>query len=488
MRKSFKTFVHPILLFTSYIFMVGAAFCIPSFILSFNEAGHTTITFGVASLLFLLISLISYRNVSRSQFSVSAQQLYLVTLSSWLALAIVGTIPLYIGLPNISFVDAFFEAMSGITTTGSTVLSGLDSMPQSMLLWRGVLQWIGGIGIIVLGVAVLPFLRVGGMRLFATESSDWSDKSLPKAQAFMQSIGAIYIGLTLFACICYWLAGMDLFDAVVHAMTSLATGGYSNHDASMGYFNDKPVILWLGSIFMLLGALPFSLYVLFLHGKKEHLLRDMQVRGFLTFVLIVIVLFSFERAIISDLPVFQIVTHVAFNVISIITTTGYASDDYTRWGAYSSVIFFYIMFIGGCSGSTSGAAKFFRFQMAFMILRNHLHLMRHPHAIYPLRFNGKNIPDDITRSIVAFSFFFAITIAVLALALSLTGLDFDTSLSAAATAVTNVGPGIGSIVGPAGNFSSLSDTAKWLLCIGMLVGRLEVMTVIVIFSRTFWKV
>ncbi|WP_167631875.1 TrkH family potassium uptake protein [Mariprofundus ferrooxydans] len=488
MNQHTMAFLRPIMTVMAFVLMMGAALCVPSISLVGHEGLHTAHSFIYSAIAFAVTGAVLFLIFRAERFEVSSQQLYLITVFSWLLFALIGSIPLYFGLHGLSFTDAFFESISGITTTGSTVLERLDTMPRSILLWRGILQWIGGIGVIVVGIAILPYLRVGGMRMFSTESSDWSDKTLHHAQTFIQNISLIYFTFTLLACLLYWLAGMSLFDAVVHSMTTLSTGGYANHDSSMGYFNDYPLILWISSVFMLLGSLPFSLFVGAAHGKWRELVHDSQVRGFIVFVTILILLFSIERTINSHLNFFQVLTHVTFNVVSVITTTGYASDDYSLWGPYAVIIFFYIMFVGGCSGSTAGSMKFFRFQVAFILLRNQLHLMRHPSAVYPLKYNGRLLSDDIVRSIVAFSFYFVFTIAAIALFLSLTGLDFITSLSAAATAVTNVGPGLGETVGPAGNFSSLSDAAKWILCAGMLIGRLEIMTVIVVFTRTFWRI
>jgi len=414
MNQHAVAFLRPILTVIAFVFMLGAVLCLPSLSLVIFEGKQTLHSFLYSAFAFVAVGTLLFSFFRPAQFEVSSQQLYLITVFSWIVLAVIGTLPLYFGLPGLSFADAFFESMSGITTTGSTVLEQLDTMPHSILLWRGMLQWVGGIGVIVIGIAILPYLRVGGMRMFSTESSDWSDKTLHHAQAFIQNIGLIYFTFTLLACLLYWLAGMSLFDAVVHAMTTLSTGGYANHDSSMGYFNDYPAILWISSVFMLLGSLPFSLFVSAMHGKWRLLLQDSQVLGFLAFVTILILLFSIERTLNSHLNFFQVLTHVTFNVISVISTTGYASDDYTQWGPYAVIIFFYIMFVGGCSGSTAGSMKFFRFQVAFILLRNQLHLMRHPSALYPLKYNGRRISDDIVRSIVAFSFYFAFTIAFIA--------------------------------------------------------------------------
>ena len=480
--------LHPIILVLSFVLMLTAGMTLSPDLLAIDESSRVLDAFLLTGGVCVLLSLLGFAASLGQEFQVSSKQLYLITVSSWCLFAIVGAAPLYLALPSLSFTDAFFESMSGITTTGSTVLMGLDSMPHSLLLWRGILQWVGSIGIIMLGIAILPFLRIGGMRLFSTESSDWSSKSLPRAHTLIQNIGIVYIGITLLACISYHLAGMGFFDAIVHAMSTVSTGGFSNYDASVGYFGDNRPILWVGSLFMLLGALPFGLYVSAMRGKPELLWTDSQVRGFLAFVLLIVLVLSTERVLHSNLSFFDAMTHATFNIVSIITTTGYVSEDYTLWGSYAVVVFFYLMFVGGCSGSTAGAIKVFRFQIAFILLRNQLHLMRHPHAVFLTKYNGREVGDDIIRSIVAFTFYFAFTIAVLTFFLSLTGLNFLTSFSASVTAVTNVGPGLGNVVGPSGNFSSLSDMAKWLLSAGMLLGRLEIMTVLVLFTRTFWKI
>lgn len=479
--------LRPIILVQTFVLLLAAGIAIPPLVLAYFIDTTTIRAFIWVEVISIGLALTCYALTRRETFAVSSKQLYLITVTSWCTFALVGSVPLYEALPGLSFTDAFFESMSGITTTGSTVLTGLDIMPMSILLWRGFLQWIGGIGIIVLAIAILPFLRVGGMRLFSTESSDWSGKSAPRAQILIRNIGLIYITLTLMAALTYWASGMGPFDAVVHAMTTLSTGGYANYDASMGHFKDSPTILWAATLFMILGALPFLLYTPLFQGKARPLIGDKQVRGFILFILTLAVFLSFERTINGQIPFFQALTQVTFNIVSIITTTGYASEDYTQWGDWAIVVFFYLMFVGGCSGSTTGSIKFFRYQIALVMLRQQLHLMRHPGGVFTSKYNDRVVTDDIIRSIIAFSFFFALTIAVIALLLSLTGLDFVTSLSAATTAVTNVGPGLGNVVGPSGSFASLTETAKWTLCLGMLMGRLEIMTVLVLFTSTFWR-
>jgi trk system potassium uptake protein TrkH len=421
------------------------------------------------------------------QFELSTRQLFAVTTVSWCMMSLAGAVPLYLLLPGMSFTDAIFESVSGVTTTGATVLVGLEQLPHTVLLWRGLLQWLGGIGIIVLGIAILPFLQVGGMKLFKTESSDWSHKTMPKSRDLIRAIGIVYVTLSIAAVASYWLAGMKPFDATVHAMTTVSTGGYSNYDASMGHYYQHPLILWLSSLLMLMSSLPFLLYTRMVRGNIRGIFTDDQVRGFAGFVLVLILCMSLVRSIADHESWFGSFTHVTFNIISIITTTGYASENYTSWDSFAVTVFFYLTFVGGCSGSTAGGMKFFRFQIALIMLKNQLRWMRHPRGVFTNRYNGQKVTDEIIRSVIAFSFYYGLTVAIIASGLSLLGIDFLTSVSGAASAVGNVGPGLGDIIGPDKTFTTLPAAAKWLLCGGMLLGRLEIMTVVILFTPVFWR-
>ncbi|WNL37716.1 TrkH family potassium uptake protein [Halomonas sp. PAMB 3232] len=413
-------------------------------------------------------------------------QMFVLTAASWASVSGFASLPLILGAPQLSVTNAVFESVSAITTTGSTVMVGIEHLSDGLKLWRGLMQWLGGIGIIVMGIAILPFLKVGGMRLFHTESSDWSDKVMPRTGGIAKATLSIYVALTLLAMICYWLGGMRPLDAIVHAMSSLSTGGFANSDASFGAYAEKPWLLWMASAFMLSGALPFVLYIRFIRTSRSALWKDQQVRGLLKLLLAAILILSAWRVLQGD-DWFVSLTHVTFNVISVVTTTGYASDDYTLWGSLPVVAFFYLTFVGGCSGSTSGGMKIFRFQIAMLMLRNQLRYLIHANGVFTTHYNQQPVTSDISRSVVAFSFFFFITIAVLALLLSVLGLDLVTAVTGAATAVANVGPGLGDTIGPAGNFYTLPDAAKWLLCIGMLMGRLEILTVVVLMTPMFWR-
>lgn len=424
--------------------------------------------------------------IGRGQgFRLIPRQLYVLTTASWLLMSLAGALPMYYAGYGLSLTDAVFESTSGITTTGSTVLSGIESLPPSLHLWRALLQWLGGLGVIGMAVSILPFLRIGGMRLFHTESSDWSEKSLPRLQTLARMLLLTYTALTAACIVSYWLAGMTPFDATTHAMTTVSTGGYATDDRSMGRFNNQ--VLWVGTLFMFIGALPFTLIISFINRPSKAIIRNEQVVGLLAIVLTVTFLLATYLVIVNGMSPFEAVTHSAFNLVSIISTTGYASLDYTTWGGFAIALFFVVMFIGGCSGSTSGGMKVFRFQLSYLFLRSQIHRLVHPQGVYVPRYNQKPLADDIILSAVAFSFLFFVSLAAFTLMLAAMDLDFVTSLTASATALTNVGPGLGETIGPAGNFASLPSSAKWILSLAMIMGRLELLTVMVLVSPVFWR-
>jgi len=413
--------------------------------------------------------------------------MFVLTVSSWFIIALLSALPFYLSGLDLSAADAFFEGTSGITTTGATVLSGLDAMDKDLLLWRSILQWLGGIGIIGMFVAVLPLLRVGGMRLFATESSEWTDKALPRMKTLSRGLLLVYLIFSVSAVLIYWASGMTLFDAFNHGLTSIATGGFSTSDQSMGKFND--LILLEATLFMIIGSLPFFLFVREMHGQHGVLFRDQQVRLFLTILLTVPALLVLHRWWVSPVPFDPLHNYVVtlFNVTSVVTTTGYASEDYSAWGPLAFVAFFFLMFVGGCSGSTAGGMKIFRFQLSLIILREQLMRLLHPRAVFTRKYNGRAVSDEIISSMIAYTFIFLLCLLVITVLLASLQLDFVTALSGALTALTNVGPGLGDIIGPAGNFGPLPDAAKWILSVGMLMGRLEILSVVIVLSPGFWR-
>ncbi|TEW54133.1 TrkH family potassium uptake protein [Psychromonas sp. RZ22] len=433
----------------------------------------------LASILFI------YLGGEEERSHLGVREMFLLTTGVWMLASLFAALP-FVFIEHISYSDAFFETMSGVTTTGSTVLHGLDTMHPSILLWRSILQWLGGVGFIVMGVAILPFLNVGGMRLFQTESSDWSEKSSAKTRRVALDILLVYMFLSVCCFFGYRLAGMGTFDAVNHAMTTISTGGYSTSDSSMGHFSHFAHLNAV--IFMFLGGLPFLLLVRSVHKKSlEPLWKDAQIQGFAKLVFVCSLSLSAYLVYTGQFSWLDAIRLSVFNVVSVVTTTGYGLDDFITWGDFSVVIFFGLLFTGACSGSTAGGIKIFRFQIAFSLLKRQLMLLMHPHALFPQQYNNRKVSDDILRSLIAFVLAYLATIAISTLLLTLFGSSPLTSLTASITAVSNVGPGLVPEIGPSGNFAGLPDASKWVLSIGMLMGRLEILTVAVIFTRHFWR-
>jgi trk system potassium uptake protein TrkH len=447
-----------------------------------NQDWQTFVLSGVLTL-FVGVALIL---TNRSEtIRLNLRQAFVFTTLSWVVIAAFAALPLAFSDLGLSYTDAFFEATSGITTTGSTVIVGLDFAPPGILLWRAILQWLGGIGVIVVAVAILPVLQVGGMQLFRMESSDTSEKVLPRTAQIATAIAVIYVVLSAVCAAAYWTAGMTPFEAATHAMTTIATGGFSTSDASLGYF-DNPTIDWIAVLFMILGGMPFVLFLQAVRGKPLMLWRDGQVRWFLSIIACGIVGLSLWQWSNGSEPL-QAVRQAAFNVVSIITGTGYSTSDYSQWGGFAIAAFFMFMFIGGCAGSTSCGIKVFRFQVLYATAQTQIARLVQPHGVFIAYYNRQPISDQVVSSVMGFFFVFVVSFAVLALALGSLGLDFLTSVSGAATAIANVGPGLGDVIGPAGTFATLPDPAKWLLAAGMLLGRLELFTVLVLFSPAFWR-
>lgn len=422
---------------------------------------------------------------SGQKFDISVRQAFLLTVLSWLILCIFGALPFYMSELNMSFADSFFESMSGITTTGATVITGLDHAPKGILLWRGMLHLLGGLGFIVMGISVLPMLKVGGMRLFRTESSE-REKALPRTAQTANSITTIYLFLVLLCTLCLMFSGMGIFDAVVHAMGALATGGFSNYDQSVGAFKN-PLAEIVLIVFMIAGALPFILYIRAFKGSLTPLYKDTQIRTFLTIILVVSLIMTADLVLNGDAGFFDALRRSVFHVTSLITTTGMVSEDYMSWGPLALSLFFFITFIGGCSGSTTGGIKIFRFQVLFSVMNVQIKRLLHPHGVFIPYYNGKPIPRDVPGSVMGFFFVYMLVFALAVVGLSFTGLDFTTAMSGVIACLSNAGPGLGSIVGPAGTYQPISDAATWILSLCMLLGRLELFTLLVLLSPHFWR-
>ncbi|AKI00438.1 Trk-type K+ transport system, membrane component [Hoeflea sp. IMCC20628] len=404
----------------------------------------------------------------------------------WVVLSVTGAIPFYLASLGLDMADALFESVSAVTTTGATVISGLDSAPPGLLLWRSLLQWIGGIGIVALGLLVLPFLKVGGFTVFKMESSDTSEKPFERFAVFVRAFFAIYIGLTLTCAILYKILGMSGFDAINHAMTTMATGGFSTHDASFGAFQSAGLV-WTATIFMAIAGLPFSVLILFAVRGRLDALRDPQIYAYAGLVVVLSLTIALSLRLSQDESFGMALTHSAFNVVSVITTTGFASTDYTKWGPLAVVILFMATFLGGCSGSTAGGIKAYRLVIIYGSIRAGLMRLIYPNSVRPVRYGSVAVEPDMQRTVFLFVCAYVGIWALGSIALAATGLDVETAISGSITALANVGPGIGPVIGPAGNFSSLGDPAKMILVFLMLLGRLEILAVLVLLLPAFWR-
>ena len=425
-------------------------------------------------------------NAGCTDESLNIRQAFVLTAMGWIVMALFGALPLWHSGINLSFAAAVFESTSAITTTGSTVIVGLDNAPPGILLWRSILQAFGGVGFIVMALTILPFLKVGGMQLFQTESSDKSEKALPRIRQNAMAIAYIYIFLVTWCALTYWFCGMSGFDAINHAIPTISTGGLSTHDASFGYFKN-PLLEWAGCFFMIMGGLPFVLFIRLGKGEWASILKNSQAQAFLKFLATTIILLSFWLTLEHGRPFADSLRSVAFNVISIVTSTGFASEDYTLWGPFAIAAFFILTFIGGCTGSTSGGVKIMRYQVMWAVFKRQMFRLVHPHGVFPIAYEGRSIGEETLFSVIVFIIAYLMSFAGIALALGFLGLDLVTSTSGAATVLGNVGPGLGPIIGPAGNFAPLSDSAKWILSFGMLLGRLELLTLLALFSPYLWR-
>ncbi|MGV6839025.1 MAG: TrkH family potassium uptake protein [Planktomarina sp.] len=440
---------------------------------------------GAATITALVGVAVMLATANATGHGLTLQQTFLLTTSVWIALPLFGALPFVFGATQASFTDGFFEAMSGLTTTGSTVFAGLDDLPRGLVLWRSILQWLGGVGIIVVAMVFLPELRVGGMQIFRSEGFDTFGKILPRATEIAARVFWIYLALTALCAVMYKASGMGTFDALAHSMTTVSTGGFAAYDASFGAFGAQAQ--YFAILFMILAALPFVRFVQLLAGQTQPLFQDKQIRGFL---IVLAVLGAFLTIWVQS----QVGANwemafrqALFNITSIVTGTGYASTDYGQWGTVAVVVIFCAGLIGGCAGSTSCSVKIFRYQLLFAAAKQQVRRIYLPSGIFPMRYDGRKVKPDVIDSVLSFFVLFVLSLGVLTIGLSLTGLDLITSLSGAAASLANIGPGLGPEIGPAGNFGGLNDPAKWLLCVGMLLGRLEILAVLTLFTVAFWR-
>jgi len=449
----------------------------------FNEQDASFISASLISIVFGILFFLS--NIDHNK-KLNLPQAFVLTALSWICIAVFGSLPFIFSNLEMSLTDSFFESMSGITTTGSTVINNLNEAPKSILFWRAILQWLGGIGIILMAITLMPIMNVGGMQIFKVSSNDTAEKILPKFKEVSNRLIIIYSSLTFLCAIFYKSFGMGFFDSLTHSMTTIATGGFSNYNESLGYF-DNYLIETTSIIFIILGSIPFITYIKFLNGDKKIFFNDTQIKTFIKIIIFsIILIFIYLLASKENFLEFNL-RSISFNVISILTGTGYVTKDFNQWGDFPIVFFLALMFIGGCAGSTACGIKIFRIQILGLFLINQIKKIIYPRGVFVVKYEKNNIDDKFMASVISFIYLYIIIFFILTSILSLTGLDFVTAISGAATSLSNVGPGLGDVIGPNGNFSSLSDVSKWVLSAGMILGRLELFAILVLFVPSFWR-
>ena len=420
----------------------------------YKENSHSFIS---SSFVTIFIGILCILANLEKDLKLNLRQTFLFSTLAWVTVAIFGSLPFVLSNQTFSFSDAFFESMSGITTTGATIISDLDNSPKSILLWRAIMQWLGGIGIVVMAITILPLLKVGGMQLFKMEGPDSTEKILPRTIEVAAIIISTYIILTLFCGFFYWIFGMTVFDSICHSMTTIATGGFSTHNDSIGFFKNSNIEI-VASLFIILGSIPFISYLKFSQGNKKIFFQDVQIKGLIYLLAIsILVMFLYLLFINYEGNLFEKIRISSFNVISILSGTGYVTDDFGLWGKFSLIFFLFLMFIGGCAGSTACGIKIFRLQMLLIFLKNQIKKLISPNSVIITKYNNQKISDDFIRSVIIFIFSFLFIFLIIAMLLSISGLDFVTSISGAASSISNVGPGLGDVIGPNGNYKDIPD-------------------------------
>ena len=469
----------------SLLIILGLFMLVPYWVqIFYEENSHSFLS---SSFITILIGVFFVLANLQRESHLNLKQTFLFSTFTWIAVAGFGSLPFFFSNLGFSISDSFFESMSGITTTGSTVISDLDNSPKSILLWRAIMQWLGGVGIIVMAITVLPLLKVGGMQLFKIESSDKPEKILPRTTQVAFIIISTYLILTFSCAFFYKVLGMSLFDSIAHAMTTIATGGFSTHNDSIGYFQN-PNIEIVATIFIILGSIPFIAYLKFIKGNKKIFFQDIQIKGLVyLFLLSTLIMFIYLVFNNNSIILVEKIRIASFNVVSILSGTGYVTNDFSLWGKFPLIFFLFLMFIGGCAGSTACGIKIFRFQLLFLFLNNQIKKIIYPNNVFVLKYNNQKITDNYMNSVIIFVFAYLFIFVLTSMLLSITGLDFLSAISGAATSISNVGPGLGEMIGPNGNFKSVPEVSKWILSFGMLLGRLELFAVLILFFPSFWR-
>ncbi len=474
------------------VFFIGAIVCffgvamlLPAGLdyLDGSDDGRVFLSCSAILVFFGLTMSLTFR---RRRYALGLREVILATPLTWITVVGFAALPFVFSSLRLSYTDAVFEAMSGATAVGSTVIVGLDSIPRGLQLWRFLLTWFGGFGFVTLAVLVLPFLRIGGMQLFVIDLSAQSGKFVPRMIDVVIKISLVYVAITVLGAVAFRAAGMSLFDAICHSMSAGATGGFSTHDAGLGFFQ-SPAIEWIATVEMALGAMPFVLFIDFPRQGPAALLRDSQVRLFLAIIAISSLTLTVWLVGRESIGLIEALRHATFNVVSIISTTGFVSQDYSEWGGFPAVLIFMLMIVGGCTGSTAGGVKMFRLCLLLEAIRAQLHRQIYPHGTFLVTYNRMRVEDTVRAGVTSYFFVYLSTFFMFALAFGLTGMSFESSIGASATALGGAGPGIGPVIGPCCTFAPLADSAKWLLTVEMLAGRLEILVVLMPLTRTFWR-
>lgn len=472
--------------------VIGALLCVlagamvPPALLDFRDNHAEWRVFAVSAGLTLFAGLLLVLGTQTTPKRRTIRQIYLSASFAWLIPGLFAALPLIYGPLHLSFTDAAFETISGLTATGASVIHGLDGLPRGLLLWRSLLNWLGGLGVIAMAVAVLPNLAIGGMQMFRLEVPGPAERATSRVTRIATVILGAYAGVTGVLALMLWLAGMTGFEALAHAMSTISTGGFSTSDASIGHFNNAAidVITTLG---MVIGGLPFLLFFQLIQGNAKASLRDDQLRWYFGLMTLGAVGVSLWLAGSRGLAPLDALRHGFFTVASVMTGTGLFTLEYGQWGGMPAAILFFLAFVGGCSGSTTGGIKVFRFQFLFADALVQMRRLLRPHAVLIPTFNRRPIPEEVLGSVMGFLFVYALSFAILAMALAFLGLDFITAITGAASALANLGPGLGGEIGAGGSYAALPDAAKWLLAGGMLFGRVELFTILVLFVPAFWR-
>ena len=444
--------------------------------MAFLESAVVCLAFG---------SMLAMACANRAGRGLTLQQSFLLTTGVWVALPVFGALPFVIGAPDASATDAIFEAVSGMTTTGTTAFSGLDALPMGTNLWRGILQWLGGLGIVIVAMIFLPVMKVGGMQFFRSEGFDTLGKILPRALDISSALIQVYVVLTVACAATYFALGMNGFEAVVHALSTVSTGGFSSSDQSFGLFIGAPE--YAASLFMLLASLPFIRFVQLMQGQVAPIWRDRQVRAYLRWNVYAIAAVLAYEVFDRGAPFWPTLRESTFNIISTFSGTGYASVDLASWGPFPFVVLIVVGLIGGCTSSTGCSVKVFRYLVLIEAVKAKVRQLHSPSAVIDVRYGGEKLSLDIINSVIVFFTMFILTLGFLAVGLSLAGLEAQTAVTAAWTAVANVGPVFGPEVGPTGAVDGFPEIAKWMMIAGMLLGRLELLSVYVLFLARFWR-